>query len=131
MLLNEIKPVLSKDVDLKEGVIPLHLTMLLQQVVADGGVTNNVQYFVMAGLVEMFKNGYATRWPRELNSYEMCTNAELIEQVKSLAPQDAVALAVWLDSALKVPANYENQSCCYRPQMDTLSWVKYVLKKQD
>lgn len=132
MLLNEIKPVLSKDVDLKEGVIPVHLTMLLQQVVKDGGITNNVQYFVIAGLVEMFKNGSGSRWPRDLNSYDMSTNAELIEAVKSLSPQDAVALAVWLEGALRVPANYENKSCCYyQPQLDTVSWVKYVLNKQD
>lgn len=132
MKLNEIKTVLKGEVDLKEGVIPVHITMTLEQVVRDGGITNNVQYFIMAGLIEMFKNGGPTKWPRELRPYEMTTSAALIESVKNLAPEQAAGMAVWLLNALQVPANFEaNPFACSNPQMDTVEWVKWVLSRQD
>ena len=57
MYLNEIKKVNDGYANLNEGIIPVHLTMTLGQVVRDGKVTNNVQHFIIAGLIEMFKNG--------------------------------------------------------------------------
>lgn len=131
MRLNEIKQVTSGDFDLTEGVIPVHIDMTLGQVIADGKVTNNVQTFIMAGLISMFKEGGPYRWPRDLNPYEMATGSEVIEAVKSLSEDEASKLAQWLKLQLQNPATYEtNRWVCPSP-VDTVGWVKWALTKQD
>lgn len=131
MRLNEIKQTVSGSFDLKEGVIPVHITMTLEQVVRDGGITNNVQYFIMAALIEMFKNGGPYAWPRELAPYSMNTNVEVIEQVKSLTPDTAVKVSTWLLGELQRPANFEANPYACNAQMNVVEWVNWVLRKQD
>jgi len=131
MKLNEITQVNTGDFNLNEGVIPVHITMLLEQVVRDGGVTNNVQYYIMAALIEMFKNGGPYRWPRDLNAYEMCTTAELIESVKSFPPDQAVQVSVWLLGALQRPASFESDPYACKTPMTTVDYVRWVLARQD
>lgn len=130
MKLNEIKTVVTGEYDLKEGVIPVHLSMTLEQVVEAGKVTNNVQHFVMAGLVSMFKDGGPTRWPRDLNSYPMATGSDVLEAVKSLTPDETVEMAKWLLDSLQKPASFESSYTCPHP-VDTVGWMRWVLKRQD
>ena len=129
MKLNEIKTVNDGYTNLNEGVIPVHLTMTLGQVVRDGKVTNNVQHFIIAGLIEMFKNGGPHRWPRDLNSYEMATSSELIEAVKSFKDEEATAISAWLINCLNSTAMFENNPFV-NPQLNTVEWMKWVLSKQ-
>ncbi len=131
MKLNEIKNVKAGDYDLTEGVIPIHITMTLQQVLNDGKVTNPVQHFMMAALIEMFKGGGPYRWPRELNSYEMATNADLIESVKKLTDEEATSISAWLLDSLQFPANFESNPYGNHPYQDPVEWVRWVLRKQD
>lgn len=133
MKLNEIKTVAVGEYDLNEGVIPVHLTMTLEQIVRDGKVSNPVQTFIMAAMIEMFKNGGPTRWPRDLNAYEMATSADLIDAVKSLSDAESANMAMWLLSALQVPAGFERNpytSYC-NPQLNIVDWIRWVLRKQD
>ena len=131
MKLNEIKTVAEGEYDLCEGVIPVHLTMTLEQVINAGKVTNSVQHFIMAGLISMFKEGGPYRWPRDLNSYAMATGSEIIEAVKTLNDGEAVEMAHWLLGALQTPASFEsNPWVCPHP-VDTVGWMRWVLKKQD
>lgn len=132
MKLNEIKTVNKGEFDLSEGVIPVHITMTLEQVISAGKVTNSVQHFIMAGLVSMFKNGGPSRWPRDLNSYAMATSSDLIEAVKSLSDTEAVGMATWMINELQNPATFEsNPYACSNPHMQTVEWIKWVLKRQD
>lgn len=130
MRLNEIKPVITGFTDLTEGVIPPHISMTLAHVIRDGKVTNNVQYFTLAGLTEMFKSGGPTRWPRDLNDYSMSTSAELIEEIKSLPAGDHVALATWLLEQLQRPVNFETNPYANNPVLNVTEWLRYVIKKQ-
>ncbi len=130
MRLNEIKTVTEGHVDLKEGVIPVHILMTLDQVISAQKITNNVQYFIIGGLINMFKDGGPSRWPRDLNSYNMSTSSNLLDALKTMSDAEAVELATWLGNALQAPASFETDAYC-KPQMDTVSWIKYVLKKQD
>jgi hypothetical protein len=129
MKLNEIKSVMLGDYNLNEGVIPVAITMTLEQVISAGKVTNSVQTFIMAGLVSMFKDGGPTRWPRDINSYSMATGADLIEAVKGLNDGEAVEMAKWLLSELVKPATFESNPCT-NPTMGTQEWVRWVLQKQ-
>jgi hypothetical protein len=134
MKLNEIKEVVKGEVDLAEGVIPVHISLTLEQVIRDGKISNNVQYFVIAALVEMFKNGGPTRWPRDLNDYSMSTNAELIEGVKQLSDKEAVAVAVWLCESLIRPVEFEKNPFAANPfsnpALNVVDWMRFVIKKQ-
>jgi len=132
MKLSEIKQV-GFDTDfLVEGVIPAHITLTLEQVVKAGQITNNVQTFTIAGLVNMFKNGGPVRWPRDLNSYSMSTSSDLINAVRSLTNEEVVGLASWLGVELQRPAGFEsNPFPCCNPQMDTTEWMRWVLRRQD
>jgi len=132
MKLNEIKTVVSNDYNLAEGVIPVHITMTLEQIIRDHKVTNPVQYFVMGALVEMFKNGGPTRWPRDLNAYSMTTSAELIDTIKSLSEAEHVGIATWLINELQRPVSFETNpyACHANPQMGTLEWMRLVLQRQ-
>lgn len=132
MKLNEIKTISKGTESVQEGVIPVHIPMTLNQIISAGKVTNSVQYFILAGLIHMFKDGQLTRWPRDLNAYAMSTSADLIDEVKSLSDSESVDLAKWLLAELHNPANFEsNPYACSHPQMNTVEWVKWVLKKQD
>lgn len=129
MKLNEIKQVNQGHYDLNEGVIPVHLTMTLEQVIAAGKVTNPVQTFIIAELSNMFRDGGPYRWSRDLNPYGAENSSEIIEAVKSLSDEDTVELSKWLLERLCTPATFESNPYS-NPTMDTLSWVKWVLKRQ-
>lgn len=133
MKLNEIKTVASGEYDLNEGVVPVHLTMTLEQIVRDGKVSNPVQTYIMAAMIEMFKNGGPTRWPRDLNGYEMATSADLIEEVRTFSDAESTKMASWLLTALCAPANFEsNPYAVYcNPHCSVADWMRAVLKKQD
>lgn len=131
MKLNEIKTVAEGDHILSEGVIPVHLTMTLEQVISAGRVTNNVQHFIMAGLINMFKEGGPYRWPRDLMTYSMATGSEIIEAVKTLSDSEAVEMAQWLLNELQTPASFESNPWVCPSPTDTVGWMKWVLKKQD
>jgi hypothetical protein len=130
MRLNEIKQVNVGEYNLAEGVIPVHISITLEQVISAGKVTNNVQNFIMAGLISMFKDGGPTRWPRDLNSYAMATSAELVEAVKNLSPTDSVQMAHWLLQQLANPASFESNPYC-NSGMQMNEWVRWVLRRQD
>jgi len=130
MKLNEIKQVMKGEYDLTEGVIPVHLTMTLEQVISAGKVTNNVQHFIMAGLIGLLKDGNLARWPRDINAYPMNTNAAVIEAVKNLTPQESVEMATWLLSCLKETEAFES-NCYMNQSMDYIDWMKWVLRRQD
>lgn len=131
MKLNEIKTVADGDYNLLEGVIPVHLTMTLEQVITAGRVTNNVQHFIMAGLINMFKEGGPYRWPRDLMTYSMATGSEIIEAVKTLSDSEAVEMAKWLLNELQTPASFESNPWVCPSPTDAVGWMRWVLKKQD
>jgi len=136
MKLNEIKPVINDLVDLKEGVIPPHITMTLGQIVDDGKITNPVQIYILGAMLEMFKNGQSTQWPRQLNSYSMVTSSDLIEAIKTLDSESTAKFAQWVLNELQVMGTYESQmgvTCrapCVNPHMNPVEWVKHVLAAQ-
>ena len=133
MKLNEIKTVNQGEYDLKEGVIPVHLTMTLEQIVTDGQVTNNVQHFVMAGLVGLFKDGGPMRWPRDLNAYPMATGSDVLEAIKSLSATESTEMASWLLASLQNPARFESTpaACAATSPQQIADWMRLVLKHQD
>ncbi len=130
MKLNEIKQVNEGFYNLNEGVIPVHLTMTLEQVIKSGRITNPVQTFTIAELTSMFRDGGPYRWSRDLNPYGSESSSEVIEAVKGLSDSDVVELATWLLEQLHTPATFESNPHC-STSMDTVSWVKWVLKRQD
>jgi hypothetical protein len=130
MKLNEIKRVYEGEVSLAEGVIPVHIAITLDQIINAGKVTNSVQYFILAGLISMFKDGGPTRWPRDLNSYSMSTSSEQIDAIKTISDNEAVELAKWLGQELMNPVNFETNPYANSSQ-DVVEWIRFVLKKQD
>lgn len=129
MKLTELKSVDSSRI-VTEGVIPPHISMTLAQVLTDGQITNNVQTFIIAGLISLFKDGGPSRWPRDLNSYSMSTSSDLIDAVKNLSDSEVVEITEWLVQQLQKPANFESNPYC-SPQADVVEWMKLVLRKQD
>ena len=131
MRLNEIKNVIHGTVDLAEGVIPPHLSMTLGQVIRDGKITNNVQYFVIAGLTSMFKECGPTRWPRDLNDYSMSTSSDFIDAVKSLSDAEAVQISEWLCCRLNQPVDFETNPYANNPMLNITDWMRLVIKHQN
>lgn len=129
MRLAEIKNI-GDDFQLCEGTIPVHISMTLNQIINAGKVTNSVQYFILAGLISMFKDGGPTRWPRDLNSYSMSTSSEQIDAIKTISDTEAVELAKWLGQELTNPVNFETNPYANSSQ-DVVEWIRFVLKKQD
>lgn len=126
MRLNELKPQVGT---LNEGVIPPHIYMPLQQIISDGKVTDNVQYFTLAGSLAMFKDGGPMRWPREVMPSGMYTSADAIEAVKSLGDEEHVKLAQMVLNKMFDLEDVENQ-----PQsqpVSTIEWIRKVLARQN
>lgn len=135
MRLNEIKPVITDTVDLKEGVIPPQISLTLGQIVNDGKITNNVQIYVLGAMLEMFKNGQCTQWPRQMNNYAMTTSADVIEALKGLDSETQAKFAHWTLNELAVMGNYESQKGIVNPNivnpfMHPVQWINYVLQAQ-
>jgi hypothetical protein len=130
MKLNEIKTVNVGEYDLSEGVIPVHLSMTLDQIIDAGKITNSIQTFTLGGLLSMFKDGGPLRWPRDLNTYAMTTSSDVIDAVKNLSDSEAVEMAEWLKQQLVKPVEFETDPQM-SPQTDIVKWMRYVLKKQD
>lgn len=133
MKLNEINGAVHRQ-QLTEGVIPIHITMLLQSVVDAGASTNPVEIFVMSNLVQLFQNGETYRWPRDLNAIE--SNSEQIAKVESLSDKDKVKLAEALLILLDRIAHYESDPLSYiarlaNPKLDTNEWVAWVKKRDE
>jgi hypothetical protein len=135
MRLNEIKQVVAGEVNLLEGVIPVHLTMTLEQVVKAGKLTNNVQTFTLAHLAALFKHGGPYKWPRELNPYAAHggTSSDMIAAVRSLTNEEVASLAAWLLEQLQGIASYEARpfKTCAAPHEAPEAWLRYVLSRQD
>lgn len=130
MKLNEIKQLTPQMVNLKEGVIPIHITMTLDDIIAAGQTTNAVQTFVLAGLIDMFKDGGPYRWPREINYYNASTmgaNSDMVDAVKSLQPKEQVEVAEWLQSRLATIADYESTPSAETPARQ---WLMTIVKKK-
>lgn len=121
MKLNEIKTVLSGDVELREGIIPIHLSMTLERIIKDGKVTDSFQYTVLAGLVHMFKDGIHHRWPRDMRAY-ICSDSQLLDELKALSSEDHVALAKYALAQMGDIASYETSPATL------IDWINTTVK---
>ena len=130
MLLNEIKMLNVDPLQVTEGIIPVHISMTLQQIIDAGKVTNSVQTFILAELSNMFKQGGPHRWPRDLKPYGAETPSVMIDAIRGLSDSEAVDLAQWFLVKLEEVSNFETNPYT-KPEMDTQQWVRWVLSRQD
>ena len=127
MKLNEIKNI--KAAPINESSIPPHISMPLARILDDGKVTDSVQLFTLAGLINMFKYG-TMPWPRNF-SFEFSVGADQIEAVKKLSDAEKVEITKWVLQQLMVSSSYEEQQRCINPNEPLSNWIKLVAKKQD
>lgn len=120
MKLNEIKPILT------EGLVPIEIFMMLRNVIKSGKITDNAQTVLMSNLVEMlrYKTPDKIRYMREHPAPK-----EIFETIRDLDPSYQVSLADWLYQQMSSAELYDTPQHCH--SMNTLDWVKYVLRKQD
>lgn len=123
MKLSEIKPLLT------EGIIPSHITMILQEVLRCGKITNTVQAMIMAQLIDFFQFGNAM----SIRNFDEArpTNKDLLDSVKAMEAAQQVELASWLLSQLSLA--YAGRDCLTwcDPQKSLNDWVSWVLRRQD
>jgi len=129
MKLFEFKKI-EGEYNLLEGVIPFHVSMPLAWILRDGGITNNVQYFILGAMVEFLKNKGSHRWPREMMAYEMCTNDELLTTLKTTAPEQIVTLTQFVLDRLNTIGEYEAHPLCCMPRATTQEWINLVHQHQ-
>lgn len=120
MKLAEIKPILN------ESLVPIEVFMMLNNVIKSGKITDNAQTVLMANLVEMLR--YKT--PDKIRyRHEHPAQKDVYETIKTLEPTYQVNLADWLYNQMSMAEIYDQAPECRT--MNTLDWVKYVLRKQD
>lgn len=108
-----------------ESNIPIHMSMTLQQVIDDGKITNNVQNYIIANLVNIYKHGGQTSLLGDLFSYSGFAGSALIDEIKSLSDAKVVDLAKILLFCLK-ERDVPTASNC-----SLIQWINYVKHKQD
>lgn len=120
MKLNELKPILN------EGLVPIEILMMLNNVIKAGKITDNAQTVLMANLVQMlrYKTPDKVRYIREHPAQR-----DVYDTIKDLEPIYQVNLADWLYQQMSMAELYDQPICCRN--MNTLDWVKYILRKQD
>jgi hypothetical protein len=114
---------------LNEGLVPIHLTMILREIIAAGKATNTVHFVILAQLIEFFKYCSATA----IHNYnEHPSNKELLDSIKELSDKDQTGLATWLLERFEA-GELEAEQCAQWacPQMTLNQWVGWVLRKQD
>jgi len=136
MKLAEIKPI-------SEEVTPIHVTMLLREVVKAEKVTNMAQYIVLAQLVSLFKldtlkekekehplpfNLHSVS-PRGIN--ENPTSKQLYDDLRALDGDDQCKLARWLLVQLELTETIEDAQRYCNPQMGLAQWISWVSRAQE
>lgn len=127
MKLNEIKNI--KASPLTESSIPVHVSMPLAKILDDGKITDNIQLFTLAGLINMFKSG-TMPWPRNLN-FEFGASSDQIDAVKNLSSSEVTEVTRWIVDQLHSSGSYEEQQRCVFPNEPLSNWIKLVARKQD
>ena len=127
MKLNEIKNL--KAASITESSIPSHIVMPLARILDDGKITDSVQLFTLAGLINMFKTG-TMPWPRNLN-FEFSVGADQIDAVRNLSDAEKVEITKWVLQQLQASGSYEEQQRCIYPNEPMSNWIKLVARKQD
>ena len=132
MKLHEIKP-------LYESSTPIHLTMILDEIIRDKRVSNTAQWMVLSQLTELFKFGLVNSAsthaldlplikPREI--YAQPTPKALLDELKRLEPEDQLQLAMWFKDQLTVIKTEADVTDCCHPEMEMTKWINLVTKKQ-
>lgn len=129
MKLAEIKP-------LRESTTPIHVSMILQEIVTAGKITNMAQTLILAQMVELFKftpanTNQSTRNTNPRYMYEVPTPKQVIDEIKALTSKDQVKLACWCIFQLAAEQSAEANAKYYNPSMQMTTWINYVTKAQD
>lgn len=146
MKLHEIKQDIPSTEMLAESSTPIHIVMILNEVIRAGKITNTAQTIVITQLVELFKCApYNTQAgmpvieiPKEFSSaikprymYENQPKKQLLDEVKALEPADQVKLAYWCATQLATVQTEEEAAKWVNPQMGLSAWVQFVNQAQD
>lgn len=128
MRLFELKPKA-----LTEGQIPIHLTMVLREIVNAGRATNTVHHVVLSQLVDYLKSGNDSI--RNINAYDGGQES-ILNAVRELKGEEQAALATWLLERLQLGEliSSADTTCCgqfFNPKMGLNDWVAWVLHRQD
>lgn len=110
-----------------QGPVPVGMT--LDEIIRGGKVTNHYQIFVLAWLSEFFKNGHksaALQLENPIDFESRATSTEVINSLKELLPNEAVALAHYLKDCIAA-----GESALKDPPSKTVEWIRYVLMRQE
>jgi hypothetical protein len=131
MKLHEIKDIKQKvengPIIVKESSTPIHLLMLLKEIVHAGKATNAVHYNVLLQVLEMFKYGVSHN-PKYL--YEFPSSKEQLDKLKELKAEQQVSLASWSLEQLVNEEYIETSTKFNNPAMELSNWITYVNKAQ-
>lgn len=113
---------------LNEGVIPPHIKMTLQSIVANGGSTNSAHLIILANAVELLKN-YPSHeiWIRKLNSYN-AANGDTMDLFRSMDGHEQAELASWCLDILDGIADRDEVRC--HPECTTKEFTDKILRAQ-
>lgn len=146
MKLHEIKADVPSTDLLAESSTPIHISMILNEVIKAGKITNTAQTVVLAQLVELFKfapyNNQTSlpvmEIPAEYSSaikprymYENQPKKQLLDELKALTPEDQVKLAYWCASQLAIVQTNEELAKWVNPEMGLAAWIQHVNHAQD
>lgn len=144
MKLHEIKESVPSTEALLESSTPIHLTMMLNEVIKAGKITNTAQVVILGQLVELFKcaayNGQqvqAVEVPRFTSAikprymYEQQPSKKVYDDIRALIAEDQVKLAYWCATQLALAEADEQLAKWVNPQMGLSAWIQYVSQAQD
>lgn len=112
---------------------PVPLGMILDEIIRAGKITNPYQSFVLGQLSEFFKNkspngemkslDFQLETPIDFES--QATSTMVVNAVRSLTPEKAVALAQYLKDCIQ-----EGECALHDENMNIVDWIHYVLRVQ-
>lgn len=111
-----------------EGFVPVPVQLSLSEIVRAGKVTNPYHIFLLAWVSEFFKNGVQPLASLEvpITAGSLATSTVVVDSIKSLTPEDQVALASYLLTCIEA-----GESALKQPSAVTSDWIQFVLRKQD
>jgi hypothetical protein len=144
MRLHEIKEGLPATEVLAESTTPIHITMMLNEVIKAGKITNTAQVVILGQLVELFKyapyngqQGQAIEIPKFTSAikprymYEQQPSKKVYDDIRALVAEDQVKLAYWCATQLALAEADEQLAKWVNPQMGLSAWIQYVSQAQD
>jgi hypothetical protein len=123
-----LQELLYTDNTLAEGQVDPHVLMSIDNIIKNGKISETFQTIALARMLEYFKNGI---FYKEQNFFDpfVSTSKALLDTLRALDPEDAVALAKKMRELLEIK-DKDLLNRFVNPEQEAIAYIKFVTSRE-